>query len=217
MTTATIVLADDHVLIRRGLKKIIDSAEGFTVIGEANDGIELLDFLKTTCPDLVLLDVSMPNLRGIEAIGGIRRICPDTGILMLSMHSSRDVLCSAIKSGADGYVLKEDSDEELLSAMAACLRGEFYLSPALTRDTDAATIRRECRGDGSRDLLSVRERQVLTLVADGNKSRDIADMLSISIRTVEHHRANIMKKTGIKNTAELIRYAIRKGYVTPTE
>jgi len=215
MAPATIVLADDHVLIRRGLRKIIDSDPAYTVIGEVNDGLELHEFLRETCPDLILLDVSMPNLRGIEAIKEAKKYCPRAKILMLTMHSSRDILCSAIKAGADGYVLKEDSDVELLSALGKCLRGDYYLSPALTKGMADEDIKRICaNGESVNEKLSVRERQILTLVADGKKSRDIAEMLSISIRTVEHHRANIMKKTGIRNTAELIKYAIQKGYVT---
>ena len=215
MSESTILLADDHVLIRRGLKKIIDGDPAYTVTGEVNDGIELIDFLAKKCPDLILLDVSMPNMRGIEAIKEAKKLCPETKILMLTMHSSREILCSAVKAGADGYALKEDSDVELLQAIGKCLQGEFYISPVLTKSLSADELKNICTKTAkSTEPLSVRERQILTLVADGNKSKDIAEMLSISIRTVEHHRANIMKKTGISNTAELIKYAIQKGFVT---
>ena len=210
-----IVLADDHVLLRRGLRKIIDVETSLQVIGEVNDGLELLRFLQNHEPDLILLDISMPNLRGIEAIHEAKKLWPGVKILILTMHSSKDFLCSAINSGADGYLLKEDSDVELLSAIHKCLGGHFYVSPVLAEGMSDKEIIALCSGKRlGGEELTIREKQVLTLVSDGKKSKEIAELLSISIRTVEHHRANIMKKTSIKNTAELIRYAIQKGYTT---
>lgn len=214
MTVSRIVLADDHVLIRRGLRKIIDGEPNLQVVGEVGDGLELLSFLQKNSADLVLLDISMPKLRGIEAINEVKKISSTIKVLMLTMHSSKDFLCSAIHAGADGYVLKEDSDDELLNAITKCLSGEFYMSPVLSEGISKEEMAAMCSDmKWAPEELTIREKQVLTLVAEGRKSKDIAELLSISIRTVEHHRANIMKKADVKNTAELIKYAIQKGFI----
>jgi len=218
MNKYRIILADDHILIRRGLKKIIDGESNLQVVGEANDGIELINILKGQATDLILLDISMPNLRGIEAISEIKKITPRTKILILTMHSSKEFLYSAIQAGADGYALKEDSDVELLTAIQQCLHGNHYISPVLSEGLlpeDFSKVRSGGKIAGKQ--LTNREKQVIILVAEGNKSKDIAELLRISIRTVEHHRANIMRKIGIKNTAELIRYAIQQGLINDPE
>ncbi|MEN8141502.1 MAG: response regulator transcription factor [Thermodesulfobacteriota bacterium] len=211
-----VVLADDHVLIRHGIKKIIEAEDSLAVIGQVSDGLELLDFIKRITPDIILLDISMPNLRGIEAIGEARKICPGVKIIILTMHKSKQYLCHALSAGADGYVLKEDSDTELLTAIEQALRGELFISPGLAHELREDEIR-DCRARKGipSDSLTPRERQVLKLVAEGHTSRDIAELLSISTRTVEHHRANLLKKLSINNTADLIKYAIQKGYVLP--
>lgn len=217
-TTRQVLLADDHVLIRRGLKKILDGQPSLQVIGEASDGLELLDFLQDRCPDIILLDISMPNLRGIEAIPQVKKLCPQVKILVLTMHSSKEFLASAIRAGADGYALKEDTDTELLSAIQKCLDGGLYVAPSLAATVSTQELAEMCsKVKIVHELLTAREKQVVTLVAEGNKSKDIAKVLSISIRTVEHHRANIMKKTQIKSTADLIKYAIQKGYIVPPQ
>jgi DNA-binding NarL/FixJ family response regulator len=214
MKPCQIVLADDHALIRRGLKKIIDGQPLLQVIGDVGDGLELLKLLREKCPDIILLDISMPNLRGIEAIPQVKKLCPQVKILVLTMHSSKDFLVSAIRAGADGYALKEDSDTELLAAIQKCMSGDRYIAPALAASIGQQEL--EIMSSPLRivhEELTVREKQVLTMVAEGHKSKDIAKLLSISIRTVEHHRANIMKKTAIKSTADLIKYAMQKGYI----
>ena len=215
MGTCRIVLADDHALIRHGIKKMIEENPSLRVVGEAADGLELIELLKHTPADLVILDISMPNLRGIEAIREVRRLCPMVRVLMLTMHKSEQYLCSSISSGADGYLLKEDSDTELLPAIEAVRQGEFYISPHLSSEFPEDIIA-SCRGrretDG--DLLTPREKQILQMVAEGVTSRDIADKLNISKRTVEHHRANMMKKLNIKRVADLVKYAIGRGLVT---
>jgi len=212
MGVCRIVLADDHALIRHG-----DPA--LKVVGEAADGLELIALLKTIPADLVILDISMPNLRGIEAIREVRKICPQIKVLMLTMHKGEQYLCSSFASGADGYLLKEDSDTELLPAIARVRQGELYISPNLAgefpEDVIASCSR---RGDGFGEILTPREKQILQLVAEGVTSRDIADKLDISKRTVEHHRANMMKKLNIKRVADLIKYAIGRGLSdTPPE
>ena len=218
MTPCQIVLADDHVLIRRGLKKIIDGQPFLQVMGDVGDGLELLDLLQERCPDIILLDISMPNLRGIESIPQVKKLCPHTKILILTMHSSKDFLVSALRAGADGYALKEDSDTELLSAIQKCLDGDQYIAPTLEASISQQELVAMCSAARiSHEQLTTREKQVVTLVAEGYKSKDIAKLLAISIRTVEHHRANIMKKTQIKSTADLIKYAIQKGFIVPPQ
>jgi len=216
MGVCRVVLADDHALIRHGIKKIIEEEPSMAVVGQVGDGLELLSFIKKLTPDIILLDISMPNLRGIEAIGECKKICPNVKIIMLTMHKSKQYLCHALSSGADGYVLKEDSDTELLIAINRALNNDIFISPVLAEGFSEEEIL-ACREKKSvpSDSLTPRERQVLKLVAEGNTSKDIAEMLSISTRTVEHHRANLLKKLGIKSTADLIKYAIRKGYVLP--
>jgi len=214
MGVCRIVLADDHVLIRKGLIKILEGEPGFVVSGEVSDGLELLSYLKKNSPDLILLDISMPNLRGIEAIAEAKKLCPKIKIIILTMHSSKEFLCSAHRAGADGYLLKEDSDTELINAISICQKGKFYLSPFFVNMFPGKNVDKICQKQlRSSERLTTREKQVITMVAEGKKSRDIAGLLSISIRTVEHHRANIMKKTKIGNTAELIKYALQKGYI----
>ena len=219
MGVCRIVLADDHALIRHGVKKMIEQDPALKVVGEAADGLELIALLKTIPADLAILDISMPNLRGIEAIREVRKICPAIKVLMLTMHKGEQYLCSSFASGADGYLLKEDSDTELLPAIARVRQGELYISPNLAgefpEDVIASCSR---RGDGFGEILTPREKQILQLVAEGVTSRDIADKLDISKRTVEHHRANMMKKLNIKRVADLIKYAIGRGLSdTPPE
>jgi len=213
------VLADDHALIRHGVKKMIEEDPGLKVVGEAADGLELIELLKTTPADLAILDISMPNLRGIEAIREVRKICPAIKVLMLTMHKGEQYLCSSFASGADGYLLKEDSDTELLPAIARVLQGELYISPNLSNEFPEDVIAScSSRSDRSGEILTPREKQILQLVAEGVTSRDIADKLDISKRTVEHHRANMMKKLNIKRVADLIKYAIGRGLSdTPPE
>jgi DNA-binding NarL/FixJ family response regulator len=218
MKEARIILADDHVLIRRGLKKIIDGEDNLRVVGEAADGLELIGLLENTSADLVLLDISMPHMRGIEAIKEVRAVRPKIKVLILTMHSSKEFLCSAMQAGANGYALKEDSDVELITAIKQCLDGRCYISPTLADNFLPHELEKLCVGGRlTGKLLTNREKQVIVLVAEGNKSKEIADVLRISIRTVEHHRANIMRKIGAKNTAEMIRYVIQQGLMPAAE
>lgn len=216
MQTCRVILADDHVLIRHGIKKIIESEPSLEVVGQVGDGLELLNLIKEVTPDIILLDISMPNLRGIEAINEAKKICPNVKILILTMHKNKQYLCHAIGTGADGYVLKEDSGSELLTAIEQVLQGKIFISPVLSKEFSESDLE-ACRKKKTipSDSLTPRERQVLKMVAEGRTSRDIAELLSISTRTVEHHRANLLKKLNISNTADLIKYAINKGYILP--
>ena len=214
MGLCRIVIADDHALIRHGIKKMIEENPVLRVVGEAADGTELINLLKTTHADLIILDISMPHLRGIEAIREIRKFLPLAKILMLTMHKSEQFLCASLASGADGYLLKEDSDTELLNAIERVRQGELYISPNLSREfpEDLISACRD-RNQAHGEIITPRERQILQMVAEGITNRDIAIKLAISKRTVEHHRANMMKKLNIKRSADLIKYAISKGFI----
>jgi len=216
MAPYRIVLADDHVLLRQGVRKIIEAVGDLEVIGEASDGLELLSLLRRVSPQLVLLDISMPHLRGIEAIREIRAVHPGVKILMLTMHKDRTYLVEALRAGADGYLLKEDADQQLFAAIQKIRQGKSYVSPKLSDDM-AETWAQTLRGDTGlaphADPLTLRERQILKLTAEGRSSKEIAEDLCISHRTVEHHRANITSKLRLKGTAELVRYALSKGYI----
>jgi DNA-binding NarL/FixJ family response regulator len=214
MVKTKIVLADDHVLIRQGLKKLIEENKSLIVIGEAGDGLELLDVLDTVVPDLIILDISMPQLRGIEVINEAKRLCPGAKILMITMHKSEQYFLCAMSAGADGYLLKEDSDSELLTAINRVMHEDLYISPHLMEEFSDDLIRsyRE-KGIFPCETLTNREIEVLKLVAEGLTSKEIAELLSISIRTVEHHRANLLKKLNLKNTADLIKHAIQNGFI----
>lgn len=198
-----IVVADDHVLIRQGLGKIINGNSELEVIGEAGDGVELLALLPTVTPHMVILDISMPNLRGIDAIHEIKKKYPEVKILVLTMH--KEYLHPALAAGADGYLLKEDADRDLFSAIENIRQGRVYLSPRLTEELLGKRV-------PSGESLSPREKEVLTLIAKGKSNKGIAETLFISIRTVESHRAAIQKKLGLNSTADLVKYAIQKGY-----
>ncbi len=213
MKDYTIILADDHTLMREGIKSLINKVEGFAVIGETGDGLELLKLLKRNSPDMVILDIAMPGLRGIEAAREIHTLYPDIHILILSMHKREEFLSMALAAGAKGYLLKEDSGDELLQAIEQIKAGKTYLSRALASAFPNAIIA-ICRGDhkAAPDPLTPRERHVLQLIAEGHADRQIADRLGISIRTVHRHHANIRSKLNLKRTADLVRYAISQGY-----
>ena len=216
MSRYRIILADDHVLLRTGLKSILEKMAGLEVVGEAGDGIELLNLLRKLKADMIILDISMPNLRGIEAVHEIKAIHPGLKILILTMHKDKEYLHQAISAGADGYLLKEDADTELFSAIETVREGKIYVSPHLSNglvDEWAKMRRGESKPVSDRVRLTTREKEILKLIAEGKSSKEIAALLCISVRTVEHHRANIMKKLNMKKTAELVKYAMEKGYV----
>ena len=212
-----IVLADDHVMFRQGIKRIIQETDGLEVVGEATDGFELLELLKRVEPDMVLLDISMPNIRGIEATREIRSLYPQTKVLILTMHKRKEYLYDAIAAGAQGYLLKEDSDVELFSAVKTIRKGGFYVTRLLAGEM-AEDISHMYKGKGEfpSEPLTARERQVIKLIAEGKSGREIGELLFISPRTVENHRASITRKLNLTTTAEMVKYAILKGYTSLT-
>ncbi len=216
MSPYRIALADDHVLVRQGFKRILEGVGDLEVIGEANDGIELLDLLTRVTPDMVILDIFMPKLRGIEAIHEIRKIHPDVKILILTMHKDKEYLYLSLSAGAKGYLLKEDADKELFSAIEKVRQGKTYISPYFSEEVVDDLVQ-VGKGDGKAifegDPLTPREREVLKLIAEGKSSKEIASLLFISVSTVNNHRASIMEKLSLNKATDLVKYAIRKGYV----
>ena len=219
MNSYRIVLADDHVLFRQGIKNILEESKGLEIVAEAGDGLKLLEVIKEAVPDMVILDISMPNLRGIEATREIKIIAPEIKVLILTMHNDKEYAYHAISAGAEGYLLKEDADTELFAAIEKIRFGGYYISPLLSGEMMQELTQMKYKGQNLSppESLSTREREVLKLIAEGLTNKEIANLLYISIRTVEHHRANIMKKLNIKQTANLVKYAIRKGYTSPTK
>ncbi len=203
------------MLVRRGLSLILGENADLEIAAEVGDGLELLSVLNKTDADMIILDVSMPNLRGIEAIPEIRRVRPNTRVLMLTMHKEEDYLYQAISAGANGYLLKDDAEKELFSAIDQIRNGKIYISPGLTDQSMQNWARLRRGEDDSRgpDSLTVRQREILKLIAEGKSNKEIGDLLYISVRTVERHRANMMAKLSIRKTAELVQYAMRKHYI----
>jgi len=212
----SIILADDHVLVRQGLKRILEGTDDLEVVGEANDGLDLLQLLRHVTPQMVILDIFMPNLRGIEAITEIKAMHPDVKILILTMHRDKEYLYLALSVGAKGYLLKEDAPKELFAAIADVRQGKTYISPYFS-DEVIGDLVQITKGDASAifeaDPLTPREREVLKLIAEGKSSKEIANLLFISFFTVNNHRANIMEKLNLKKATDLVKYAIRKGYI----
>lgn len=211
-----VLIADDHAVLRAGLRLLLNSQPELTVIGEASTGRETLNLTEALQPDLILLDLSMPNLGGLEVLPALKRLAPATRILILTMHDETQYLRRALKSGAAGYVLKKAADVELLSAIRAVLRGEVYVHSSLTR-TLLEDILPMGEMPDEMDLwnnLSEREQEVLRLVALGYTSAEIAAQLNLSAKTVETYRARGMEKLGLRNRAGLVRFALKKGLIS---
>lgn len=210
-----IVLVDDHTIVRQGIRKMIEAIGGLTVVGEACDGQELLNLLRLIPTDLVILDLSMPRMRGIEATHELKKLFPHIKVLILTMFKDKELLREALISGADGYILKEDSDKELHIAIEKIRQGKIYISPHLSEGLREDRCKIHQKGyKHPLKTLTKREKEILSLIAEGKSSKEIASQLFISIRTVQNHRANIMNKLGIKKIAELVRYAIHMGYIS---
>jgi len=210
-----VVLADDHKMIRAGLRLVLEQQADIAVAGEADDGREAVSLVEATKPDVVVMDVGMPNLNGIEASLQIKQARPDTAIVMLSMHSDEGYILRALRAGAAGYILKDSAEADLVGAVRAVAEGKSFFSPKVSRILLEDYMRklRKTGGEDSYDLLSAREREILQLVAEGKSSKEIANLLNLSVYTVETHRGNIMQKLNLRGIPELILYAVRKGIV----
>jgi len=210
-----ILLADDHALVRRGLRLILDAEPDLTVVAEAGNGAEAVE-LAGEGVDLAILDIAMPRMTGIQAAREISRRAPEVRLLMLSMYDNEQYLFESLKAGASGYVLKSVADRDLLEACRAAMRGEPFLYPGAVTALIRDYLQRDAQGEGlPASLLTPREEEILKLIAEGHSSKEIADLLVISIKTVDRHRANILGKLGMRDRLELTRYAIRAGLVEP--
>ena len=216
MTPIRVLLADDHTLIRAGLRMVVVSQPDFTVVGEANDGREAVALAEQLKPDVVVMDIGMPSLNGIEACRQIHDSLLGTQVIMLSMHSDEGYVLRALKAGAKGYMLKDSAEADRASAIRAVTAGKSFFSPAVSKILLEDYMRKLKRtgAEDSFDLLSPREREVLQLVAEGKSSKEVANLLSLSVYTVETHRANVMQKLNLHNIPELILYAVRKGVIS---
>ncbi len=215
MSAYRIVIADDHTLMRDGIKSLIVQSPNLCVVGEAGDGFQLLRLLKHTPADMVIMDIGMPGLRGLEACREIKGQYPQVMVLFLTMHKNKEYLSKALAYGASGYLLKENTGDELLVAIDTIQKGKSYLSPLLAREFSIDLID-ICQGKPSEsaDPLTRREGEILKLIAEGQTNRQIGDLLCISHRTVQQHRLNIRKKLNLRKTADLVKYAIQKGYTS---
>jgi DNA-binding NarL/FixJ family response regulator len=208
-----VVLADDHGLFRAGIRRLLEDMDGLQVVGEAADGLELLELLKKITPDLVILDISMPHLRGLEAVREIKKLSPATQILILTMYKEEAYLSQALAAGATGYLLKQEADPELFKAIQQLQAKRTYLSPQINDILPGLLRRRHEPGAADQEVLTHREREIIKLLAEGKTSKEIAALLYISLRTVQNHRANIMRKLNLRRTADLVKYALHKGYI----
>lgn len=213
-----ILLADDHVLIRHGIKNLLSQSTKCEVVGEASDGEELIAMLERLSADLVILDISMPRIGGLEAIAMVRERCPDMKILIFTMHKSKQHFYHAMMAGADGYLVKDDSEDDLMKAIDRIATGKTYISPFLAEDfaDDVINVYRREKKSPFQELTK-REREILQLVVDGNTSRQIADKLKLSPRTVDHHRSNLLRKFNMKNSVDLVNYAVHNGFASPVK
>jgi DNA-binding NarL/FixJ family response regulator len=207
MDICSIVLADDHVMFRQGVKRIIEETPGLEVVGEADDGLELLSLLKARLPELVILDISMPHLRGLEATREIKKLYPRVKVIFLTMHRSREFLQQALEAGSDGFLLKEDADSELLRAIQTVRGGKKFISSLLSTEMADLALRKQA---AEPDPLTPREKTIVKLLVEGKTPKEIADLLYISVFTVRRHRDNIMRKLNLKRLADLIKYALSR-------
>lgn len=217
METTRVLLADDHTLLRAGLRSLLEELPGIEVVAEAADGREALALVEAHRPDVVLMDIAMPHLNGLDVAARLRQEQPEVNILILSMYKDEAYVRRAILAGAAGYLLKDSDTEELGLALRAVARGETYLSPAVSTHL-VADYRRQAGGRfGPAGGLTPRQREVLRLIAEGRTSKAIARRLGIGIKTVESHRTMLMERLGIHDVPGLVRYAIRVGLITPEE
>jgi DNA-binding NarL/FixJ family response regulator len=216
VTTTRILLADDHALVRRGVRLILDSEPDLAVVAEAGDGAEAVALARQHDVDLAILDVSMPRMTGLQAARELSRRRPSMRMLMLSMHDNEQYFFEALKAGASGYVLKSAADQDLVAACRTAMRDEPFLYAGVMSTLVRDYLERVRRGERvPRGVLTPREEEVVKLIAEGHSSKDIAQLLTISVKTVERHRANVLAKLGMRDRTELTRYAIRAGLVEP--
>lgn len=215
MKKHTVLLADDHVVVRKGLRFLLDQSDRVEVIGEASDGREAVTLAQSLHPDLVIIDIQMPNLNGIDAAAQILKDRPETAVIILSMYSDESYILRALSAGAKAYLLKDSVETDILAAVRAVTNGKPFFSPAITQMLleDYMRLMTQQGVQDSYDLLTDREKEVLQLLAQGKTNKEVAAMLDLSVYTVEGHRGNLMQKLKLRNTAEIVLYAVRKNIV----
>lgn len=217
MKTINILIADDHAIVRSGVRQLLTSQTDMDIVGEAEDGTAALKLVKKLKPDVVLLDIAMPGLNGLETIGLMREAAPETRIVILSMHAKESYVHQALSAGALGYVLKASPSSDIINAVRAAHRDEYFLSSTIRAGVIDAYLQSKKHTPTVRgyDLLSEREQQVFRMVVEGKTTKDIADILCVSGKTIEKHRSNITGKLGVHGRLELLKYAIKIGVVDP--
>jgi len=211
------MIMDDHAMFRAGIRALLETQDNLQIIGEASDGLEGLHQAVRLQPELIISDLSMPNLNGTEAIPAIKKRLPEVKILVVTVHKVEEYIHAALRAGADGYILKDDSQDDLITAIQQVLAGKTYLSPSICKDVVHGYLNPAAGNTTQlkpgRDSLTQREMQVLKLIAEGNKNKQIAALLSISTKTVEKHRSNLMKKLDLHDISSITAYAIKNGIV----
>jgi len=212
---SSIAIAEDHTILREGLKALLSSQADLNVVCEAEDGLAAIRCVQEHTPDLILLDLSMPRMTGLDAIKEIKRVNADTKIIVLTVHSTEEYILATLQAGADGYVLKDAHSAELMTAIRNVLDGRRYLSPSISGTVIDGLLQGKKASDirSAWETLTQRERAILKLIAEGHKNKDIADLLCISVKTVEKHRANLMEKLDLHNVASLTALAAEKGLI----
>lgn len=213
MTRLRVALVDDHALVRAGFRSLLEALDRIEVVGEAGDGHEALALIEAQRPDVVFLDVALPGLNGLEVAARVAKSHPDVKVVILSMHESEEYVLQALRSGVAGYVLKDASVADLDRAVQAVMRGETYLSPAVSKRVVDTYVQRLDGTKPAGPRLTPRQREVLQLIAEGHSTKDIAHRLEVSVKTVETHRAQLMDRLAIHDVAGLVRYAVRSGLV----
>jgi two-component system response regulator NreC len=216
MQKIRVLIADDHTLVRQGLRMMIQPQQDMEVVGEASNGREAVERAAELDPDVVLMDLSMPIMNGLDAARHIIKTNPRIGVLILTMHLNEEYVFQALGAGAKGYIIKESSSEELIKAVRSVYRHETYIDPRIPREVIDQYIRRANQHDTSgapKDILTPREREVLKLIAEGKSNKEIAQILDLSVKTVDVHRTNLMKKLNIHDVATLVKFAIKKGLI----
>jgi DNA-binding NarL/FixJ family response regulator len=214
MKPVRIVLADDHALVRAGIRSVCESDTSLSVVAEATDGAQVIGLVREHLPDLVLMDITMKTLNGLEATRQIRREFPAVRVIILSMHTSEDYVQQALKAGAAGYLIKDAAVTQLALAISAVMCGEIYLSPQISKLVVQSYLQHAGTVVSPLDILTPRQREILELIASGHTTKDIGFRLGLSVKTVETHRAQLMERLGIHDVAGLVRFAIRTGLIS---
>jgi two-component system, NarL family, response regulator NreC len=216
LSNVKVLLADDHGIVRKGLRFVLESEPDIEIVAEASNGREAVRLCEQYQPEVAIVDIAMPQLNGIEAVSQIRKASPGTQSMVLSMHSDETYILRALSAGAKGYILKDAVEDEILPAVRSVLRGKSYFSPAIAKTLleDYVRYLRQRGLEDSYDLLTDREKEILQLLAEGRSNKEVANLLNLSVTTVETHRTNMMQKLGLHSAAEIVLYAVRKRIIS---